>query len=121
MLCSAVLCAGVSVVEVPVMEKAPPGAILLLMLFAHSCAVALNATNDPGADEFHVGVILDLGSLVGKEARTSISMAVEDFYASHKNYRTRLVLHVRDSRGNNFQAASAGTCSMFCTMKNASH
>jgi hypothetical protein len=40
-------------------------------------------------------------------------MAVEDFYASHKNYRTRLVLHVRDSRGNNFQAASAGTCSMF--------
>ncbi|KAF2916287.1 hypothetical protein DAI22_09g106900 [Oryza sativa Japonica Group] len=89
------------------MEKAPPGAILLLMLFAHSCAVALNATNDPGADEFHVGVILDLGSLVGKEARTSISMAVEDFYASHKNYRTRLVLHVRDSRGNNFQAASA--------------
>jgi ionotropic glutamate receptor len=48
-------------------------------------------------------------------------MAVEDFYASHKNYRTRLVLHVRDSRGNNFQAASAGTCSMFCTMKNASH
>lgn len=110
------VCRSVLVAQVrTVMEKAPE-AILLLLLFAHSGAVALNASTNPGADEFHVGVILNLGSLVGKETRTSISLAVEDFYAAHRNYTTRLVLHVRDSRGNSFQAASAGTCLALCTL-----
>ncbi|KAI4966710.1 hypothetical protein ZWY2020_037039 [Hordeum vulgare] len=39
-------------------------------------------------------------------ARTSILMAMEDFYAVHRNYTTRLVLHIRDSNGDNIQAAS---------------
>uniref|UniRef100_J3MXN7 Glutamate receptor n=1 Tax=Oryza brachyantha TaxID=4533 RepID=J3MXN7_ORYBR len=91
------------------MEKAPRAIVVLLLLrlLAHFGAVALNVSTNPGADEFHVGVILDMGSLVGKEARTSISLAAEDFYAVHRNYSTRLVLHVRDSMGNSFQAASA--------------
>ncbi|OEL14160.1 hypothetical protein BAE44_0024822, partial [Dichanthelium oligosanthes] len=50
-----------------------------------SSAAAQNAT--VGAKtEVHVGVILDLGSLVGKIARTSILMAMEDFYAAHGNH-----------------------------------
>jgi ionotropic glutamate receptor len=82
--------------------------ILLLLVF--SSGAAQNATVSP-AEEFHVGVILDLGSLVGKVALTSISLAVEDFYAACQNCSRKLVLHVRDSMGNDVQAASAGMCS----------
>jgi ionotropic glutamate receptor len=73
-------------------------------------AIAQNAPTE-GAHEFHVGVILDLGSMVGKIARTSISLAMEGFYAVHKNYSTKIVLHVRDSMSDDVQAASEGTCS----------
>ncbi|XP_010914101.1 glutamate receptor 2.7 [Elaeis guineensis] len=54
-----------------------------------------------------VGVILDLGSMEGKRCRTSISMAIDDFYAAHHNYRTRIILHTRDSDGDVVEAASA--------------
>ncbi|KAK8459834.1 hypothetical protein SEVIR_2G221600v4 [Setaria viridis] len=38
--------------------------------------------------------------------RTSIYMAMEDFYAVHRNYTTKMVLHIRDSNANSVQAAS---------------
>lgn len=85
--------------------------LLLLLLLVFSSGAAQNATASP-AEEFHVGVILDLGSLVGKVALTSVSLAVEDFYAACQNCSRKLVLHVRDSMGNDVQAASAGTCSV---------
>ncbi|KAG2643569.1 hypothetical protein PVAP13_2KG344100 [Panicum virgatum] len=72
--------------------------IILLLLISASIGVAQNASG--GAHEVHVGVILDLGSLVGKIAITSISMALEDFYSAHRNYSTKLVLHIRDSMSN---------------------
>jgi glutamate receptor, ionotropic, plant len=55
-----------------------------------------------------VGVILDLNTIVGKIGQTSIQMAMKDFYTANKNYSTRLVLHTRDSNGDDFQAISAG-------------
>ncbi|XP_020397396.1 LOW QUALITY PROTEIN: glutamate receptor 2.8 [Zea mays] len=58
------------------------------------------------AATLNVGVILNLQSLVGKMARTSILMAMEDFYAVHRNYTTKLVLHIRDSSADSVQAAS---------------
>ncbi|KAL5206282.1 hypothetical protein ABZP36_034491 [Zizania latifolia] len=70
-----------------------------------SLTVAQNVT-ESGAGILNVGVILHLQSLVGKMARTSILMAVEDFYAVHTNYKTKLVLHIRDSHGDDIQAAS---------------
>ncbi|KAI4990422.1 hypothetical protein ZWY2020_038785 [Hordeum vulgare] len=73
------------------MEKTPRAILFLLLLLLGDPGVAQDTTSK--ADEFHVGVILNLGSLVGKVARTSISLA--------------LVLHVRDSMGNDIQAASA--------------
>uniref|UniRef100_A0A8R7QDM7 Receptor ligand binding region domain-containing protein n=1 Tax=Triticum urartu TaxID=4572 RepID=A0A8R7QDM7_TRIUA len=85
------------------MEKAR-AAILFLLLLIDFAAVARNATGEE--DGFHVGVILDLGSPVGKVARTSVLLAVQDFYAVHRNYSTKLVLHIRDSMGD-VQAASA--------------
>jgi ionotropic glutamate receptor len=99
-----------------VMEKVPlmegvPRAILFLLLIV-DFGVAQNTTRK--ATEIHVGLILNLDSLVGKVARTSVSLAVEDFYATHPNYSTKLVLHIRDSMASDVQAASAGMCSAVC-------
>ncbi|CAL5058981.1 unnamed protein product [Urochloa decumbens] len=80
--------------------------ITMFLFLAFSSAVAQNIT-ESRVKEFHVGVVLDLGTTVGKVAHTSISIAVEDFYAVHPNYTTRLVLHVRDSMTDDVQAASA--------------
>jgi glutamate receptor, ionotropic, plant len=82
-------------------------AILFLLLIVHLCAAHQNAR----PDEFHVGVILEMDSLVGKVSRASISLAVSGFYSVHRNYSTKLVLHFRDSMGSNVQAASAGISS----------
>lgn len=60
-----------------------------------------------------VGVILDLGSPEGKRCRTSISMAIDDFYAAHRNYTTRIILHTRDSDRDVVEAASAGILSLY--------
>ncbi|PWZ13257.1 Glutamate receptor 2.8 [Zea mays] len=79
--------------------------IVLLLLLLPGVAAAQNASGG-GMQEVHVGVILDLGSLVGKIAITSISLALEDFYAANQNYSTKLVLHIRDSKSDDVQAAS---------------
>lgn len=84
--------------------------VILLLLLPINLAVAQNTSREE-AHELHVGVILDLGSIVGKMARTSISLAMEDFYAVHRNYSSKLVLHIRDSMSDDVQAASQGTCS----------
>lgn len=76
-----------------------------ILFLAFSFAVAQNDA-EIRAEKFHVGLILDLGTSMGKVARTGISLAIEDFYAAHPNYTTRLVLHVRDSMSDDVQAAS---------------
>ena len=55
-----------------------------------------------------VGVVLDLEASVGRMSRPIISLALEDFYASHVDYRTRLQLHFRDSKEDIVVAASEG-------------
>uniref|UniRef100_A0ACD5XW14 Uncharacterized protein n=1 Tax=Avena sativa TaxID=4498 RepID=A0ACD5XW14_AVESA len=79
--------------------------IILLLLLTTSFVIAQSASREV-VQELHVGVLLDLGSMVGKIARTSISMAMEDFYAVHQNYSTKIVLHIRDSMSDDVQAAS---------------
>ena len=74
---------------------------LLAALLGHRTAAA-------AAEAVNVGVILDLASAPGKRWRTSISMAVEDYYAAHANSTTRMELHFRDSSGDAVAAASAG-------------
>ncbi|PIA28576.1 hypothetical protein AQUCO_06800023v1, partial [Aquilegia coerulea] len=46
----------------------------------------------------NVGVILDLETWVGKVSNSCMYMAISDFYAIHGDYKTRLVLHSRDSK-----------------------
>ncbi|XP_042485355.1 glutamate receptor 2.7-like [Macadamia integrifolia] len=55
---------------------------------------------------FNVGVVLDYNNLVGRIGLTCISMALSDFYEIHSFYKTRLVLHTRDSNSNVVHAAS---------------
>lgn len=81
--------------------------VFVILSFAHRAPIS-------GAATLNVGVILNLQSLVGKMARTSILMAMEDFYAVHRNYKTKLVLHIRDSNADNVQAASEGNFWVIC-------
>lgn len=69
-------------------------------------------SDGPSSSPFKVGVIVDLGSPVGKIARLCMQIAVSDFYAEHPSYATRLDLHFRDSRRDPVTAASAGTVSL---------
>uniref|UniRef100_A0A6M2F9F9 Glutamate receptor n=1 Tax=Populus davidiana TaxID=266767 RepID=A0A6M2F9F9_9ROSI len=54
-----------------------------------------------------VGVVLDMNSAVGKTAERCISAAETDFYAWNADYRTRISLVTRDSKGDVVTAASA--------------
>lgn len=50
-----------------------------------------------------------MNSPVGMMSRTSINMALSDFYAAHPNSTTRILLLPRDSAGDVISAAAAGT------------
>ena len=65
---------------------------------AHSMKVPVN-----------VGVVLDKDAKIGKMGLRCISMALSDFYASHRHYKTRIVLNDRDSNHSVVGAAVAGT------------
>ncbi|KAL5723193.1 hypothetical protein ACHQM5_006617 [Ranunculus cassubicifolius] len=45
-----------------------------------------------------VGVILDMDTWSGKVSTTCMQMAISDFYEIHGGYKTRLVLHAKDSK-----------------------
>ncbi|MCD7446414.1 hypothetical protein HAX54_006023 [Datura stramonium] len=57
----------------------------------------------------NVGVVLDMDEWFGKMGLTCISMALSDLYSSDhgSNYKTRLVLHTRDSKRDVVGAAAA--------------
>ncbi|KAG2261189.1 hypothetical protein Bca52824_068268 [Brassica carinata] len=55
-----------------------------------------------------VGLVLDLGSMEGKIVRSSVSMALTDFYTTNSDYKTRLSLSVRNSHGEPLLALASG-------------
>ncbi|CAN8285487.1 unnamed protein product [Cochlearia groenlandica] len=57
--------------------------------------------------EIKVGVVLDLQTTFSKIYLTSINMSLSDFYEDHPNYRTRLAIHVRDSKEDIVEASAA--------------
>ncbi|KAJ1700439.1 hypothetical protein LUZ63_000218 [Rhynchospora breviuscula] len=77
---------------------------LVFFLFVVLVSVA---TAQNSKKHIPVGVILDLDTLVGKIAQTSIAMAVEDLYSVHSNYSTKLELYTRDSNKDDVQATLA--------------
>ncbi|XP_031105177.1 glutamate receptor 2.5-like [Ipomoea triloba] len=56
---------------------------------------------------FQVGVVLDLDTDLGRRGIACLYMAHSVFYSVHSKYKTRLDLHVRDSKKNVIDAAAA--------------
>ncbi|KAL8253094.1 hypothetical protein R6Q59_036787 [Mikania micrantha] len=75
--------------------------LILLCFLTHSKAQA-----DPPFMEIPVGVILDMGSRVGKTVNSCISIVLSEFYAVNSHYKTRIVLHSRDTHGEPLHALS---------------
>ena len=78
-----------------------PSSILLL-------GSAQNTTSNNEKIEVNVGVVLDMGSDFGKMGLSCINMALSDLYSSNPQYKTRLILHTRDSKSDVVGAAAAG-------------
>ncbi|OAY36246.1 hypothetical protein MANES_11G006700v8 [Manihot esculenta] len=72
-------------------------------LFFFFCFAAENSSS---SIPVNVGVILDFDE-VGRMWLSCISMSLLDFYAAHGDYKTRLVLHTRDSKDDVVSAAVA--------------
>ncbi|KAK1569083.1 hypothetical protein Q3G72_032316 [Acer saccharum] len=58
-------------------------------------------------EEIHVGVILNMGSRESKIVQNCISMAISDFYSLHSYYKTRVIFHTGDSKGEPLRALSS--------------
>lgn len=79
---------------------------LTILFFSVSWSFTSSNTTVP----VNVGVIFD--DLTSGSAKTWLSCfktAVSDFYASNHYYKTRLVLHIRDSKGSFVGSAAAGS------------
>lgn len=81
---------------------------LMSNLFLVLIATAVCIHGDNQTAPFHVGVLLDLDTLVGKMGWISILTAIDDFYDLHRNYTTRVVLHAKDTNNDVVQAAASG-------------
>ncbi|KAJ0833664.1 putative periplasmic binding protein-like I [Helianthus annuus] len=84
-------------------------AILIIMLMLMPMLTINTATTNANGTtrEIAIGVILDLKSSVGKVSKICIEMALRDFYQTHNNYTTKIVLHFRDSKNDRVEAACA--------------
>ncbi|KAG6740231.1 hypothetical protein POTOM_055671 [Populus tomentosa] len=76
---------------------------LSVHIFFIELAMAQNTTFIP----VNVGVVLDLDYLEANIALSCINMALSDFYATHGDYKTRMVLTTRDSKKDVVAAAAA--------------
>lgn len=85
-------------------------AVVFVVFFFPLLIVAAAAGNTTAAARVavDVGVILDLATALGKKSMLSMEMALEDVYAAHPEFATRVALRARDSRGDVVAAASAG-------------
>ncbi|KAI3667873.1 hypothetical protein L6452_42943 [Arctium lappa] len=90
--------------------------ILLLLLFSSVLNQGLcthSFSSENGSIFLHdevlirVGVVIDMDSWVGRSIQSFITMAVSEFYALNNMYRTRIILHTRDSKGDPLRALSA--------------
>ncbi|XP_010442266.1 PREDICTED: glutamate receptor 1.3-like [Camelina sativa] len=79
--------------------------VLLLFFISGSFASTQNDEVDGRFRSGHeqvpvrVGLVLDLGSVEGKIVKSSVLLALSDFYAIHNGYNTRISLSFRNSHG----------------------
>ncbi|KAM5554516.1 glutamate receptor 2.7 [Rosa sericea] len=83
--------------------------VALSIFFFLSSSLYLATPENKTIIRVNVGIILDdyKHSLTGKIWLSSIKMALTDFYASHALHNTKLVLNIRNSKGNVVRAANA--------------
>ncbi|KAK4492409.1 hypothetical protein RD792_003214 [Penstemon davidsonii] len=81
--------------------------VSLICAFFCLCSNAQTEVQHNGSTLFNVGVVLDLDSLVGRIGMTSLTLALSDYYSVDRNYSAKLVLHVRDSKGQIIDAAAS--------------
>ncbi|KAH0664576.1 hypothetical protein KY284_029507 [Solanum tuberosum] len=65
--------------------------------------------NNTSAVKVDVGIILDLETDVGKVMHISILLALADYHANTSRGAIRIVPHIRDSKKDDVEAASAGS------------
>lgn len=88
--------------------------LIVLFLFICSNCFAWSQNDDvsgvSGTERkwVRVGLVLDLGSVEGKIVGSSVSLALSDFYTVNSNYRTRIILSVRNSHGEPILALASG-------------
>lgn len=63
-----------------------------------------------------IGIILDTRSWVGEVVQSCLTMAISEFYMLNEQYKTRIALEPRDSRGEPFRSIASGKrFFFFCT------
>jgi len=89
----------------------PPFRHVVLLLILLGLAALIPATSRAQQQPLAsvtVGLIIDADSPVGRIARTTIPMALDDFYAAFPNASARVRVVQQDSSGDVVAAASAG-------------
>ena len=82
--------------------------LLMFTLLFSTTKSRVADSNDGVFEEVKVGLVVDLGSVEGKILKTSFTLALSDFYGINIEYRTRVSVLVRDSRGDPLLALAAG-------------
>ncbi|CAH8362104.1 unnamed protein product [Eruca vesicaria subsp. sativa] len=78
--------------------------LLLVLIFISNCFASsqnddVNEDSGWGQQRVRAGLVLDLSSVEGKIVRSSVSLALSDFYTLNSHYKTRVSLSVRNSQG----------------------
>ena len=89
----------------------------LVLLTMFNCLLLASWVFLPGTAQndtipVKVGVVLDVETPVAEVWLSSLNTGISDFYASHPQFKTRLLLNTRDSKGDVVGAASAGFYSL---------
>ncbi|KAJ8634670.1 hypothetical protein MRB53_008937 [Persea americana] len=92
----------------PIIKLSSAILLIFLSLLFGRCPAAAAQNNSLNASRtlLDIGVVLDLGTPLGKMSNVSISMALDDFYTTHNSYTTGLNLLWRDSNEDDVDAAS---------------
>ncbi|KAM5585569.1 glutamate receptor 2.8 [Rosa sericea] len=80
---------------------------IILVLFSWIFMAAAMAAENASTIPVNVGVVVDLDEPSGKMYLSCIEMALSDFYASHAQYETRVVLNTSNSHEDVVGAAGA--------------
>ncbi|XP_048133138.1 glutamate receptor 2.1-like [Rhodamnia argentea] len=82
--------------------------IVMTIGYGHDL-VAVQSSNNDNVEMIpvNVGVILDLETRVGLMGLSCLNMSLSDFYSLNPSSKTRLALHVRDSKQDEVAAAAA--------------